>query len=75
MAKGTALTGFEIAGTDGKFQAAEAKIDGETLIVSSSAVEHPVSVRYGWANSPQCNLFNKEGLPASPFTASLPPLH
>src|SRR5262249_51686187 len=74
-AKGTAPTGFEVAGSDGKFQPAETRIDGSTVIVTSTAVAHPVSVRYGWANSPDCNLFNKEGLPASPFTASLPPLH
>ena len=43
--------------------------DGETIVASSSAVAEPVFIRYGWANSPQCNLFNGEGLPASPFTS------
>jgi len=73
--QGTTLTSFQVAGSDGKFQPAQATIDGSAIIVTSSAVAGPVSVRYGWANSPDCNLFNKEGLPASPFTASLPPLH
>lgn len=73
--KGAALTSFEVAGTDGKFEPAEARIDGDTVVVTSATVPNPVAVRYGWANSPECNLFNKEGLPASPFSVSLPPLH
>jgi sialate O-acetylesterase len=64
------LTGFEVAGADGKFVAATARIDGVTLMVSSAEVAEPVFVRYGWANSPDCNLFNGEGLPASPFTSA-----
>jgi sialate O-acetylesterase len=64
-----AVTGFEIAGADGKYLPAEAKIDGESVVVSNAAVPSPVSVRYGWAASPHCNLFNREGLPASPFRA------
>jgi sialate O-acetylesterase len=67
MAKGGELTGFEVAGVDGKFVAATATIDGETVLVASPSVAEPMFVRYGWANSPQCNLFNGEGLPASPF--------
>ena len=68
-AKGGEVTGFEVAGVDGKFAPATAKIEGETIVASSPNVAEPVSVRYGWANSPQCNLFNAEGLPASPFTS------
>ena len=68
-AKGGALTGFEVAGADGKFVAATATIDGNTAVAQSPAVAEPVYVRYGWANSPECNLFNGEGLPASPFTS------
>ena len=68
-AEGGAVTGFEVAGADGKYSAAEAKIDGTSVVVSSAAVPTPVSVRYGWAANPNCNLFNKEGLPASPFQA------
>jgi sialate O-acetylesterase len=68
-AKGGALTGFEVAGADGKFWPAQATIDGTTVVAASPEVAEPVSVRYGWANSPQCNLFNGDGLPASPFTS------
>jgi sialate O-acetylesterase len=66
-ARGGEVTGFEAAGADGKFYPATAKIEGETIVVSSPSVPQPVAARYGWANSPQCNLFNGEGLPASPF--------
>jgi len=73
MAKGATtpggVTGFELAGSDGKYSPAEAKIEGESVVVSSAVVPKPVSVRYGWAANPACNLFNKEGLPASPFQA------
>ena len=75
QAQGAALTGFEVAGADGNFHPAEARIDGSTVVVSSGAVSDPLSVRYGWANSPECNLFNRDGLPASPFMESLAPLH
>jgi sialate O-acetylesterase len=68
-AKGGAATGFEVAGGDGKFAPATARIDGETVVVGSASVADPVFVRYGWANSPQCNLFNEDGLPTSPFTS------
>lgn len=68
-AKGGALVGFEVAGADGKYVTADAKIEGESVVVSSSAVTEPVSVRYGWAANPTCNLVNREGLPASPFQA------
>ena len=63
------MTGVEVAGRDGKFVPAQASIEGETLVASSPDVPAPVAIRYGWANSPQCNLFNAEGLPASPFTS------
>ena len=61
------LTGFSIAGPDKKFVWADAKIDGDTIVVSSPDVKDPQAVRYGWADNPICNLYNKEGLPASPF--------
>ena len=67
MAKGERLTGFAIAGEDKKFVWADAQIDGNSIVVSSPEVQNPVAVRYGWANNPDCNLYNKEGLPASPF--------
>jgi sialate O-acetylesterase len=69
-AKGGALTGFEVAGEDGQFAPAEAKIDGNTVVLSSSSVPLPVAARYGWANSPECHLYNSAGLPASPFSSA-----
>lgn len=68
-AKGGPLTGFEVAGADGKYVAADAKIEGASVVVSSATVPEPVSVRYAWAANPACNLYNREGLPASPFQA------
>ena len=68
-AKGGAVTGFEVAGADGKFVPATASIDGASIVASSPDVAQPVFVRYGWANSPDCDLFNGDGLPASPFTS------
>jgi len=64
---GEPLKGFAVAGAERKFVWADAKIDGNTVIISSNEVSVPVAVRYGWANNPVCNLYNKEGLPASPF--------
>lgn len=63
----TPVTGFTIAGSDHRFYYAEAKIEGEEIIVYHPQVRHPVAVRYAWANNPECNLYNKAGLPASPF--------
>jgi len=68
VAKGEGpLKGFAVAGADEKFFWADAKIDGDTIIVGSDEVSEPVAVRYAWADNPVCNLYNKEGLPASPF--------
>ena len=64
---GGELRGFAIAGRDRKFHWAAATIDGNTVVVSSPDVPEPVAVRYAWADSPDCNLFNADGLPASPF--------
>jgi sialate O-acetylesterase len=61
------LSGFAIAGPDRKWFAADARIDGDSVLVSSSQVPKPLAVRYGWDNAPVCNLYNKENLPASPF--------
>jgi len=59
---------FEIAGADRKFYWAKAKIDGDQIIVWSDKVSKPVAVRFGWSINPASfNLYNKEGLPASPF--------
>lgn len=65
--RGPQLTGFTIAGADRKFVNAEAHIVGARVVVSSPKVPKPVAVRYGWANCPVVNLWNKDGLPASPF--------
>jgi sialate O-acetylesterase len=61
------LMSFTIAGEDRVFHPAEAKIDGDTVVVTSAEVAHPVAVRYGWEPPTTCNLYNKEMLPASPF--------
>jgi len=59
---------FSIAGADKKYVWAKAKIEGEKVIVWSDKIPDPVSVRYAWANNPEgANLYNKKGLPASPF--------
>jgi sialate O-acetylesterase len=67
MAQGGSLKGFTVAGADGKFIPARAVIDGSTVVVTSDKGDKPVAVRYGWATVPDVNLFNREGLPASPF--------
>jgi sialate O-acetylesterase len=67
VAKDGTLKSFAIAGEDKKFVWAEAKIDGETVVVSSPQVAKPVAVRYAWENNPDATLFNKQGLPAAPF--------
>ncbi len=61
------LTGFEVAGADGQWQAADAKIEGETVVVSSKEVAEPKQVRYAWKDNPVATLFNGAGIPASPF--------
>ncbi len=61
------LEGFAICGEDKKWVWADAKIDGNDVVVWSDQVPKPVAVRYAWSNNPTCNLYNKEGLPASPF--------
>ncbi len=66
-AKGDELTGFEVAGKDGEWKPAKARIEGDQVIVSSPDVSKPAAVRYAWAPDPKCNLYNGQGLPASPF--------
>ncbi len=66
-AKDGELTGFTVAGEDKKFYNATAAIKGDTVVVTCDKVEKPVAVRFGWANYPVVNLWNKDGLPASPF--------
>jgi sialate O-acetylesterase len=66
-AKGGELKGFEVAGPDRKFVPAAARIDGTSVLVTNPSVAEPLYVRYGWADAPECNLYNGGGLPASPF--------
>jgi sialate O-acetylesterase len=67
VAKDGPLTGFTIAGADHKFHPAKAEIRDTTVVVACDQVDQPVAVRFGWANYPVVNLWNKAGLPASPF--------
>ncbi|WP_264537994.1 sialate O-acetylesterase [Flavobacterium sp. N1736] len=64
---GETLKEFEIAGDDQIFYPANAKIEGKTIVVSSSKVKNPAAVRFAWKAVPEPNLFNTENLPASPF--------
>jgi sialate O-acetylesterase len=64
---GSQLEGFAVCGADRKWVWADARIEGDSVIVSSSKVPAPVAVRYAWADNPTCNLYNGAGLPASPF--------
>jgi sialate O-acetylesterase len=68
------LQGFAIAGEDGRFVPARAEIRGQTVVASSPEVARPTVVRYGWADYPTGNLFNRDGLPATPFRTDGPPL-
>lgn len=63
----TGYSGFGIAGDDKVFHWATATVKDNTILLSASAVKHPVAVRFNWADSPPAILYNKEGLPATPF--------
>ncbi len=72
IAKDGSLKHFAIAGADGKYFWAEARIIKNKVIVWSTSVVNPITIRYAWADNPaSANLYNKEGLPASPFQASV----
>lgn len=70
-ARGETLRGFAIAGKSGQFVWADARIDGEGVVLSSAQVTKPLAVRYSWADNPIGNLFNGAGLPASPFRSDI----
>lgn len=70
--RGRRLTGFAIAGSDEKFVNADATLAGDRVSVSSASVPSPAYVRFGWANYPVVNLWNKDGLPAVPFRTDPP---
>jgi sialate O-acetylesterase len=67
LALGGDLKYFTIAGSDKKFIQATAEIDNNTVLVYSDKVTDPVAVRYAWSNTAVGNLYNFDGLPASPF--------
>ena len=67
VARDGELKGFTIAGEDRKFVPAQAEIEGDKVVVQSPQVAKPIAVRYGWEDYPVVNLWNKDGLPASPF--------
>lgn len=69
---GKALSDFSIAGADGRFVPAVARISGTKVLVSAAAVKKPVAVRFGWTESASPNLYNKNGLPALPFRTDNP---
>jgi sialate O-acetylesterase len=64
--------GFSLAAADGKFKWAQARQDGDDIVVSNSAIQQPTAVRYDWSNTPDGNVYNKEGLPALPFRSDAP---
>ncbi|MBN1822348.1 MAG: sialate O-acetylesterase, partial [Prolixibacteraceae bacterium] len=65
------LKGFAIAGENKQFYWAEAQIQGNSVILKCPVVNKPKYIRYGWADNPECNLYNSEMLPASPFQIEL----
>ncbi len=67
VARDENIKGFAIAGTERKCYPATARVEGDHLILSSPEVIAPVAVRYGWANNPECNLYNRDGLTLAPF--------
>jgi sialate O-acetylesterase len=67
VAKGGPLSGFALAGADGKFVWVKAEIDGDSVVLSDPGISQPVAVRYAWDVNPVCNLYNQASLPAVPF--------
>jgi sialate O-acetylesterase len=67
VGKGGKLEEFSIAGEDRKWVWADARIDGDTVVVTAPTVSHPIEVRYAWQSNPAATLFNGVGLPAAPF--------
>ena len=67
VSHGEEIKGFAVAGADKKFVWAQGRIDRSKIVVTSAEVNVPVAVRYAWGDNPEGNLFNRAGLPASPF--------
>jgi len=74
-AAGKQILGFELAGSDQKWQPAVATVQGASIRLISAAVPSPVAARYGWGDDPICNLVNSAGLPASSFRTDDWPRH
>lgn len=71
-ARGGELKGFALLGSGTNVVNATAKIEGDKVVVTSPEVANPVAVRYGWTTVPDVNLYNREGLPATPFRSDIP---
>ena len=71
VANGGKPCGFAIAGSDGKYVWARAKIEKDTVVIWHAKISRPVTVRYAWANNPEVNLYNTAQLPAVPFQAKV----
>ena len=67
MSKADPISGFAIAGEDKKWKWANAKIEGNEIVVSNDEIADPVAVRYAWADNPKATIYNAAGLPAVPF--------
>jgi sialate O-acetylesterase len=67
LTQGERLKGFKLCGEDKKFIKARAEIQDNTVVVYTDSIKNPIEVRYGWENYSEVNLYNVEGLPASPF--------
>lgn len=72
VAHGGVAKGFLVAGADGRFVPARARIDGTSLLVWSPSVKEPVAVRYGWADDPPVNVYTTDGRPLAPFRSDRP---
>ena len=68
---GEEITNFELAGTNGGYVPAKAKVQGNTIVLSSETVPAPVSARYMWIDYAEVTLFGKNGLPVAPFHTNL----
>ncbi len=69
---GKASDSWELAGSDGKFVPATAEISGPQVTITAPGIPQPTTVRLGWKLDSNCNLINSDGLPALPFTATIP---
>ena len=72
VAKGGAAQGFQIAGADGKFAWADARLEGTSVVLAAAAVPNPTQVRYAWDTDPVATLYNGAGFPAVPFRWPMP---